>query len=607
MNKTGWSRRSLVRAVVALGVAALAAGLPLAVELSSPQDALRSVEVMAGAGDTLLLSQSIALLPTVPLFLDGGLFQSVDATGVKPGEFIEKLRIDRAVFRIPLAPGQARSAPVAQSLQPLVSHLASLNAGRIELRNSRIDFITAAATVSLTDISADLTPSRKGATTFKVTATFKGQPVRFEGAWTLPEAKPQSGAANRAALKVSVASSHLDGTLDGRLGLDGLKFQGTAELQVRSLRTLARWFGLAVPPSSNLRDAKLSSPIEWSNGQLTFAKAVIIVDGSEGVGALSLETQGARPAINGTLAFNVFDVRPHIEAILQPARMAPGQKSNNGSTLADGSLVSEFDADLRLSANKVVLPRVESGRGAISITLKQGEMRAEVAELELEGGSVNGQISLDVKSEVPRLAIKGRLDGVDPGRIFAADLKRNPLFGRANIAIDGSGTGHEFLDMIAVFSGKGTFALVEGGRLGLDLKALSYAAQKANRVGWSASGKGSTTLDQLDARFQYSNGALSFEALQAKAGNNVLVGRGKIDVRGRLFDLDVATMPGTASATAPEAAAETSNVLAFRGPWADPAISLLGRPFTQTAPAFATVPAVKGATMLAPFQAPAKQ
>ena len=600
MSALGFNQRGLARAVLAMGVLALAVGLPFAVEFAAPQDALRSADVLAGTGDTVALSDTVALLPALPLFLDQGIFQSIDATGVKQSETIDTLRIDGAAFRVPLAPRGTSPQALTQTLQPLVSHLAALNVGKLELRKARIDFLSAAAAVSLTDISADVTPNRKGSTTFKGTANFKGQPVRFEGAWTLPDVKGPAQPVNRVGLKLSVKANDLDATLDGRLGFaNGLKFQGTTEAQTRRLRALARWFGVDVPKSTNLRDAKLTGPIEWSHGRLTFAKAVVVVDGSEGAGALSLETQGPRPAINGTLAFKVFDVRPHIDALMQPT-LAPQDKRNGaGAAGAEtGSLVSAFDADLRLSAAKVVLPRVESGGGAVTITLKQGRLLAEVAELELEGGSASGRISLDVNGETPRFGLKGRLDGVDPGRVFATELKRNPLFGRANIAIDGIGTGHEFIDMLANFSGKGSFALVDGGKLGLDLKALAYAVQKANRVGWAASGKGSTNLDQLDARFQYSNGALSFDALQAKAGDASFAGSGKIDIRGRLFDLDIAQNQGVPATGGSES--QAGNVLAFRGPWADPAISLLGRPFTTTAPAVLTAPAVKGATMIAP-------
>lgn len=591
MSAPGSNERGVARALFAAACLVLAVALPLALDWPGTDDVFGAGSVHAGAGDTVSISEPVSLLAGLPLFIDSGLLQSVDATGVKQGETIERLRLDRAVFRIPLQRG-SNPETFAQTLQPLVSHLAALNAGKIEVRNARVDFKTAAGnTVPVTAINAEITPNRRGTYAVKGSAIFYGQPVRFDGSWSLPEGK-SAQPLPRVSLKVAISSNNLEASLDGRLGLlDGLKFQGTTEMKARRLRALARWFGLDVPASNNLRNATLTSPLEWSDGRLTFGKAVVVVDGSEGIGALSLRTNSERPVIDGTLAFNVFDAKPHVEAMLQSAPVDTNAAKNLGPSkveIAGGSsLVSAFDADLRLSAAKVILPFVESGRGAVTITVRQGRLLADVPELELEGGIAMGQISLDTTSELARLSLKGRLEKIDPGRVFTADLKRNPLLGRANITIDGSGTGHELSDMISNFSGKGNFALVDGGRLGLDLKALAYAVQKANHVGWAASGKGSTSLDKLDARFHVSNGALTFEALNGKAGDTEFSGRGKIDVRGRLFDLDVAI--GASDKTAP-----AGGVLVFRGPWADPAIGLLGRPFTTAAPV------VGGATAIVP-------
>lgn len=591
------NRRGVARALFAAGCLLAAVGLPFALDWPAAGDMISGGSVLAGAGDTISVSEPVTLLAGLPLFIDSGLLQSVDATGVKRDETVERLRIDRALFRIPLERGSQPEA-LAQTLQPLVSHLAALNAGKIEVRNSRVEFKSAGGTtIAVTGINAEITPNRRGTYAVKGSAIFYGQPVRFDGAWSLPEGK-SAQPLPRVALKVSVSSNNLDASLDGRLGLiDGLKFQGSTEMKARRLRALARWFDLDVPASTNLRNAALTSPLEWSDGRLMFGKAVVVVDGSEGVGALSLRTNSERPVIDGTLAFNVFDAKPHVEAMLHPAAAGrstepgksagPSGASAGSASTGGASLVSAFDADLRLSAAKVLLPYVESGRGAVTITSKQGRLLADVPELELEGGIASGQISFDTNAPVARLSLKGRMEKVDPGRVFTVDLKRNPLFGRANITIDGSGSGHDLAGMISNFSGKGSFALVDGGRLGLDLKALSYAVQKANHVGWAASGKGSTSLDKLDARFHVSNGALSFEALNAKSGDLEVSGQGKVDVRGRLFDLDVAI--GTA-----DKAASSRDVIVFRGPWHDPAIGLLGRPFTSAAPV------VNGSTAVVP-------
>lgn len=574
-----------------LGLGVLLAGLPLAVEFAAPEDGLRSAVVQAGSGDTLVLSRAISL-PAVPgLILERGTLRSLDVTGVAADRLVPKLQLDGAVFKLhakaTMAASSGLSLEPAQALGPLLNQLALLNVGALAVRRSSLTItLTNGRHVLLSEIMADITASGKDAYFAKGAATFNSQVVRFEMDWSrAADSRPSA----RLPLRLSVKSHLLDATFDGRLGLhEGLRLQGTTAIEVRKVRALARWFGLASPGANDLRTAKLSGTLDWSEGRLAFANAKVSVDGNAGEGALTLKTGGPRPAIEGTVAFKVFDIEPHISSLMTPELPAPAIVGQVPVADVPLTLLSALDADLRLSASKVIAPLFETGRGAVTITLRKGLLLADLAELEIEGGTAGGQITLDVNSDRPRLGVKGKLAGVDPGRVFTSHIKRNPLFGRANIAIDGFGSGPTLAEIVMSFSGKGTFNLVENGRLGVDLKALAWAAQKVNHVGWLAAGKGATPLEQLEARFLFSNGALALEGLQARSGAATFIGAGKVDLLGQLLDVNLAVV----AAATTETPITAQEVLAFRGPWSDPAISLMGRPFTTTAPA------VKGATMV---------
>ena len=154
--------------------------------------------------------------------------------------------------------------------------------------------------------------------------------------------------------------------------------------------------------------------------------------------------------------------------------------------------------------------------------------------------------------------------------------------------------------------------LIEPGRLGIDLKALAYAAKSANRVGWLAAGKGGTAIDQLDLRYSISNGALAIDPFEARSSTMSFKGAGKVDMRSRLLDMTVTlgaavALPVPASPAKPVQAVQPTtppepnaniDVLVIRGDWTDPAISMLGRPFTTSAPT------VNGASVVSPVQIP---
>ena len=96
-------------------------------------------------------------------------------------------------------------------------------------------------------------------------------------------------------------------------------------------------------------------------------------------------------------------------------------------------------------------------------------------------------------------------------------------------------------------AGKGTLHLVESGRLGIDLRALTNVVLKTEATGWSVAGRGNTPLTSLEARYQIVNGGLMFDSIAAQSGTTTYFGIGQVDVRGRAIDLNLAHASATAS------------------------------------------------------------
>lgn len=581
---------SLRRAALATGLALMATAIPLVLGIDT-DSALQSSLVLASSSEKLAIDQPITLSSHLPLILDRGHLTS-SIKNPSPADTIPKLLVDGAALRLPL--DRKRERPAVRPVPAILQQLSDLNVTTLAVRNSSLDIeMENGRTATLADVSADIKMHRRTHFSAAGSATFLGQQIRFEASWRSPVENKSDGSKGIAPLKLSAKSSLLEAVVEGHIttGSD-LKLTGNADFRARRLRALARWFGPAIPVSTDLRDARITGPLEWSAGRLVFAHATLDVDGNRGIGALTINTSSPRPSIEGTLGFETFSLDPH----LTPLLAAPDSKQPASATELP-SIVSAFDADLRLSAEKVTARDIELGRGAVTIAINNGRMVTDIAELGVEGGHAMGQITLDMNAEKPRLGIKGKLSSVDPGRIFTSWLKRNPLLGRGDLIFDGAGSGAALPDMLASLNGKGTFRLTESGRLGLDLNALHYAAKSANHVGWQAAGKGGTPLEQLDAKFSVSNGAITIEHAQAKSGSTPLSGSGKVDIRAQLLDLKVrlgperpanappGANPGAKQNEQPRPDPDASDVLVVRGSWADPAISILGRPFTTTAPA----------------------
>lgn len=598
--------RSLRRIRLATVCLAVAVGLPLAIDFSGSRETIETTAAIASTGETLTITDPVALSAHLPIVLEHGVLQS-DVKNPKPADTISRLQLDRATLKVQLAGTTGKSAALANNT--IVSHLAALNASTLLVKRSTVKFELAdASTAVITDVTAEIKSHRKTFFSATGTGTFRGQAIRFEASWGAPSENKSVAAKPSTPLKLTVRASLLDAVFEGRFVTgDDPKLIGNADFRSRRMRALASWFGLPIPIGTDLRDASIVGPLEWHAGRLVFTQAAVAMDGNRGEGALTLRTFGSRPLIEGTLGFSSFDVSPHLTTLTKAA-------PDKGLGSHKESIPVAIDVDLRLSAGKVIAQNVELGRGAVTIAMKGGRVLAELAELDIEGGQASGRVSLDINSDTPRVGIKTKFSGIDPGRMFTGWLKRNPLLGRGDFTFEGFGHGETLPAVIDSLSGRGTFRLTEQGRLGLDLKALNHAAKSANHVSWPAAGKGGTPLEQLDSRFSYSNGALTVDQLQGKSAGQIITAAGKVDMQAKLLDLKVTmaperptaaaqgnavpiagTVPGAiVDASAQVRSQELGDILVIRGAWDDPAISVLGRPFTTTAPT------AKGASVIVP-------
>ena len=568
------SPRRLAQSIVAMGLIAVLLGLPLAVDYKTTLETIyRATSSAPRAEDALVASEVIVLAPALGVELQNARISTLGVFGVPHDQRMRHLVIDGGRIVVDLVAPKATTEVIQEGLAPrsVAARISAMDYDSILVRRGQIDFPTGLGRrLQVQNVIAEVTSSRRGHWTIEGSGEVNGRDIKFSGRWS-PQIE-RSGVL-QTPLSFQFESNLLSASFEGHLDtVDGPRLQGAGMVQARKLRAMARWFGLPVAVSGDLTGAHVAGTIEWSKSVLSFTSANVKLDGNEASGSLTLKTGGPRPVIEGTLAFRQFDLARYIKTVMGDpiASEAPSDRPS----LKLQSLLAVVDADLRLSAGKVVAPLVETGRAAITIGLRQGKLRAELAELEIEGGHARGGIVIDATSDAPRLGLRGSLVDVDPGRIFSHHLKRTPVFGRADISLDVTGAGATLPVILAGMSGKGSFKLAQGGRLGLDLKTLVHSAQTTQIVGWSAAGKGMTQLDQFEGRFTLANGGVTLETMLARSGASAWIGGGKIDLAERLLDLAIVLQPPTAT----EAAATGRDSLAIRGSWSDPAISFLRVP-----------------------------
>ncbi len=479
------------------------------------------------------------------------------------------ITIDRTSSSNSVAPRSVNDAP--SELGPVVSALSGFKFKSLTLLNVDIVIKTAADDVEISVASAEVTSDR-GVVSAKGKLEYLSKPFDFDVAFAVPSGASDAPVKVRAALKGDIASVSFNGRLSP--GDHGQIVAENAELSIASVRKLASWLGASWPSGTGLGAFTAKGLLRLDDRAITFEHAQFALDGNTANGTLMVKLGPRRPSIEGTLAFATFDVAPYAT----PSRpyalslVADWLSAIRIPGLASPSFLRDMDADVRLSASNVVSGSDRLGRGAASLSIKDGKLYGEIAEVDLEqGGTGEGQFTVDTTAAEPRYTIRAELNDIDLETVVAPRLGPATLDGSGDIRMDLTASGATEGDLRKSLSGMLSLDMSEGGRLGLNLDALPGAAASASQAeGWTAATTGSTTVGRLTARFTASGGILTTDAVEAEAGNRNVRAAGTLDIDKSAVDLVI-------SVTGNESPAETSKpaVGAFKihGPWSAPTVT----------------------------------
>jgi AsmA protein len=325
--------------------------------------------------------------------------------------------------------------------------------------------------------------------------------------------------------------------------------------------------------TEGLNATTIKGQLNWARRSLAFEKAKITVDGNEANGRLALNLGGERPQIDATLDFTSLNLMPYLEATR--TQFFGFDFPSASWSLFDVSLplIRHVDADLRISARKVVLKGYSFGQGGATITAQSGKLQADITELELNSGKATAQVTAIMSEVIPRYALRGRIEHVEAGAATALLLGSAALAGRATVSVDLTSSGYSPTEIIRRLSGKAALAMPEGGRMALDLKALREAAKSGGARGWSVLGKTQTSLDQLEVRALIIDGVAFAESVQARSGPVGLAASGRFGLTDGNMDLRLIVnpnLPPDRPLTAVDMAG--GEVVSLRGPWHEPVV-----------------------------------
>jgi len=566
---------------------------PLLVSDRYNRIALQTGAVLAASNNTYSLSTPIRLMtgPTIELER-GTLSVPPSRTGLaRGGQMIAmlitgngpQLTLEHAAFTADFSsrePTFSRGAP-DEEVAPLVKALQGLQFDGLIVRESTVRIKMAdGSLLQLDKVSATITSKPNGAIHATGSFDFRNETVAFDT--TLDASRDAQGMSRP--VSASFTSEPLSANLDGSLllGENPQLLAPKATLRTRNLRAMANWLGIDWPEGNGFGAFRAKGQMEWTGRNISFQNADLELDDNNATGTLSLNYAPERPMVEGTLGFTTLNIAQYLKGDDPSAKHDNMLAAIRDASGLEFPLIQAIDADFRISAGSLSLPTLSVGRSAATLSLRQGKMLADIAELEFEDGTRgSGQIRIDMAGANPNYGLQAKLEAADVGNAIKAVFGHPTVQGRGALTADLTASGNTGDMLLRSLAGKLAVSLAEAGRIGLDINKLTATdSETVDTAAWQNASMRAITVDKLDARFTVANGVLRAQSAGAVSGERALKAEGAIDLIARDLDLvfSVSDAPKAASTVG---SIETGsvivrgaprNTIGVYGPWTAPTV-----------------------------------
>jgi len=432
----------------------------------------------------------------------------------------------------------------------------------IHVRDGTLVFRTENGLEAVRDIDAHLDGSNgRGSVSTFGSFVLRDETVRFA---LDSSALAKEAEASTLPLTLTLTSAPINAKIAGKASFGKVAtFTGDMQTEIDNVRRFAVWTGINLPNGASLKGFNASGAFRITGPTLTFDDGNFSLDGNNAVGLLAI-TKGARPRIEGTLAFDRLLLNPYIDTAIKEGL----------PLLFDEALLRHFDADLRLSAGAIDAGKLRLGHGAFTLTAKKDALATEVSELELCGGSASGRFGADVSQSAPRFTLTASLGDLAIESCLAQLGIEFPLRGTGGIKLELTSEGHDAAEALRTISG-GLKVKAENGAVPIDLGRLVAASSPLEADSWSQSG--GTGFDVLNADCRLSAGHIWCQMFNMQTPQGVVSGSGDVDLPRQTLDWNLSVTSQRASAKASTVKATEPPKVSIRGPLAQPSIRRAGQ------------------------------
>jgi len=367
-------------------------------------------------------------------------------------------------------------------------------------------------------------------------------------------------------LEISGLAMNLNFT--GSLGLSPeVALKGDLEFTTPEASALPSWLNLGWTLPETVSAVTVAGWLRWSGGLALLEDANMSINGNDADGSISLRTREACPIVEGDLAFRSLDLSDFItpEAVKAPVQAC-------------------LKADVRISADKLTAGSVRAGPTAAAVNVHNGKITANIAELEVFGGVLRGNLEADFSGHTPVWTVRATGQELDVSRITDSAHMGVWLQGAANANIELRAQGLTVMDAMKSINGQAKINFASGGSLGSEtVERLSTITNGSPALAEIVPSR----FLRLRGEFGAVDGMVAARLLEMNGDGSSLAGKGNTDMSNGTIDMHFDIRSAFANASnggaspsiiASPAPGNFSQVLRVQGTWANPEIEINGKP-----------------------------
>lgn len=320
------------------------------------------------------------------------------------------------------------------------------------------------------------------------------------------------------------------------IGTDALQFTGTLKMDEFAPRELLKKLGQKLPETSDagvlakagaefafkagttsasLSDLKLQlddTHIGGSAGIRDFASGAVTFDLVVDAIDLDRYLPPRKPALDQAAPAPAAS----LPAASQPAA-TPAQAGAGGAALLPVETLRGLKLNGTLKIGQLKAYKLKSRDVSITLAADDGLVRAHPASARMYEGSYQGDVTVDVRGQQPRIAMNERLSGVQIEPLLKDMLGKARLTGTANMALALTATGNQPQAIRQTMNGNASFAFTDGVIKGLDVLGEIRKAYAVVRGKPPGNVSNETEFSALTGTAAIANGVVNNPDLQGKS------------------------------------------------------------------------------------------